>query len=551
VKEAIVFKNMRIGTRISISSAAMLALVALIAMIAYSAMNGAFQVDSRLADDGHRLRAHILGCRRFEKDNWLNIGDAEKEAEYARKWIEERDQVLARLGDADKVAVAARDKELLDVMRREFTGYTVGYQQVRDAVGAGDIRNARDANLALIPFKDVIHRMEEASATFAAEHSRRMEQLGEHTGRLVVVILVLAASVVLLGAFSSWLLTRSVTRPVAEMETVARRIAAGDLRGAAAPVERRDELGQLQAVIAEMVRKLGQVIGEVRAGADAVATASAHVSASSQSLSKGTSEQAASVEETTSSLEQMSGSITQNAENGRLTEQMSQKGARDAEEAAQAVRKSTEALKSIVEKITIVEEIAYQTNLLALNAAIEAARAGEHGLGFAVVAQEVRRLAERSQSAAKGISSLAAGSVEVADRSAQLLDELVASAKKSTELVQEVSAASTEQAGGVAQMNRAVLQVDQVTQQNASAAEELASTAEELNAQAESLQQAVSFFRVDEAALAPRPAPALPRPAATPLGSLASLGIGVRRRNGDARALGDAPSAADDDFRRY
>jgi methyl-accepting chemotaxis protein len=238
------------------------------------------------------------------------------------------------------------------------------------------------------------------------------------------------------------------------------------------------------------------VIGEVWTGANSLSSASAQVSSTAQALSQGTSEQAASVEETTSSLEEMSASVTQNADNSRQTEQTAVKGADDANESARAVGETLRAMTAITEKISIIEEIAYQTNLLALNAAIEAARAGEHGKGFAVVATEVRKLAERSQSAAKEIGDLASSSVKVAERSGQLLKDLVPGIRKTAELVQEVAAASREQATGVAQINKAMTKVDQVTQRNASASEELASTAEEMASQAEALQDVVSFFRV-------------------------------------------------------
>ncbi|REG29752.1 methyl-accepting chemotaxis protein [Archangium gephyra] len=290
-----------------------------------------------------------------------------------------------------------------------------------------------------------------------------------------------------LGLLLSVLIARVISRPLNEAVTVADRIAEGDLT-VRITAETQDETGRLLGALERMVRKLAQVIGEVREGASALASASSQVSSSSQSLSQGTSEQASSVEETTSSLEQMTASITQNRGHGRQMEEMAVQGAKDAEEGGRAVKETVAAMGSIAEKISIIEEIAYQTNLLALNAAIEAARAGEHGKGFAVVATEVRKLAERSRTAAKEISGLATSSVKVATRSGQLLEESYT----------EVVAASAEQTSGVAQMNKAMQHVDQVTQRNASASEELASTAEELSSQAEALSQLVSFFRMVE-----------------------------------------------------
>jgi methyl-accepting chemotaxis protein len=251
-----------------------------------------------------------------------------------------------------------------------------------------------------------------------------------------------------------------------------------------------------------------------------VLSASGQVSSSAQVVSQGTSEQAASVEETTSSLEQMSASITQNAENSRQMEHMALQGAKDAEESAASVKETMLAMQAIAEKVSIVEEIAYQTNLLALNAAIEAARAGDHGRGFAVVATEVRKLAERSQAAAKEIGGLAGSCVRLAERSEALLEQLVPSIRKTTDLVQEVAAASAEQSSGVSQINRALAQVDHVTQRNASSAEELSSTAEEMASQAdamrqqaeavlkqaESLHRLMAFFKIGAGAESPAPA---------------------------------------------
>ncbi len=226
-------------------------------------------------------------------------------------------------------------------------------------------------------------------------------------------------------------------------------------------------------------------------------------------------------------------------------------GAKDGEHSGQAVLETVAAMQSIAEKISIIEEIAYQTNLLALNAAIEAARAGEHGKGFAVVATEVRKLAERSQAAAKEISRLAGTSVKVAERSGQLLVALVPSIRKTAELVQEVAATTSEQASGVVQMNRAMAQVDQVTQRNASAAEELSSTAEEMASQAEALQELISFFRIASRdgrpareLPAPRPRPQAPgRPAPLAADSGVPAVLGGARWNLEPNGCNSSPSS--------
>jgi methyl-accepting chemotaxis protein len=345
--------------------------------------------------------------------------------------------------------------------------------------------NASNAKLnALV---DIIREGAQAAAANADQ---------SYVSARVWIIGVLLGSAVF-GLLLCLLLARMISKPLAHAVGVADRIAEGDLT-VRIEVTAEDETGRLLGAMQRMVHKLAEVIGEVREGSNALASASSQVSSSSQSLSQGTSEQASSVEETTSSLEQMTASIGQNRDHGRQMEQMAVQGARDAEEGGKAVKETVEAMGSIAQKISIIEEIAYQTNLLALNAAIEAARAGEHGKGFAVVATEVRKLAERSQTAAREISGLATSSVKVATRSGELLGELVPSIRKTADLVQEVVAASAEQASGVSQMNKAMQHVDQVTQRNASAAEELASTSEELSAQAEALLHLVSFFRVGE-----------------------------------------------------
>ncbi len=247
-----------------------------------------------------------------------------------------------------------------------------------------------------------------------------------------------------------------------------------------------------------MIEKLSYVIAEVRGAANNIASASDQVSATAQSISQATNEQAASVEETSASVEQIGASINQNTDNSRVTDGIAAKTAKDANEGGAAVKDTVVAMKSIADKISIIDDIAYQTNLLALNAAIEAARAGEHGKGFAVVAAEVRKLAERSQVAAQEIGEVAKSSVSLAERAGDLLDEIVPNINKTSDLVQEIYAASEEQSSGASQITAAMNQLSQATQQNASSSEELAATAEEMSGQAEQLQQLIAFFKVGE-----------------------------------------------------
>jgi methyl-accepting chemotaxis protein len=290
---------------------------------------------------------------------------------------------------------------------------------------------------------------------------------------------------------------RMIGGPLSKVVTHLQYVAGGDLTRKL-EVDGRDELGQIGHALNQTLETIRGVISEVRRSATQTAEASRHLAAGSEQISSGAGEQAASVQESMSSLEHMNVSITRNAENSLQTEKMALEGSRDAEESGVTVAAAAMAMRDIAEKVSIIEEIAYKTNLLALNAAIEAAQAGEHGKGFAVVAAEVRKLAERSRVAAREIAGAVSSSVQVAERSGRLMAELVPAIRKTADLVQEVAAASREQAFGVDQINKAMRKVDHVTRRNASASEELASTAEKLASEADALQQLVSFFRLDE-----------------------------------------------------
>jgi methyl-accepting chemotaxis protein len=405
-------------------------------------------------------------------------------------------------------------------------------------------------------FARAMRAMQEMETLQRGRIEASMAKVAATNDRLVraslALLLVAVAIVVLLGRLT----VRTISQPLDRAATLLDEIARGNLTHKEIRVETTDEIGRLLTACDTMSRRLAQTIGEVRSSAEALSGASAQVSSSARALSQGTSEQAASVEETTASLEEMSASITQNAENSRQSEQMATKGARDTDESGRAVAATVEAMRTIAGKVSIIEEIAYQTNLLALNAAIEAARAGEHGKGFAVVATEVRKLAERSQTAATEISAMASSSVKTAERCGELLTELAPSIRKTTELVQEVAAASREQAAGVTQINKAMGQMDSVTQRNAAASEELASTAEELAARAETLQQLMAFFRVDQAHLGTatvRPPVAAPlggyNPHPSPAGRPQPIGGRLARAmNGNGARHG---AASDDDFTSF
>jgi methyl-accepting chemotaxis protein len=342
---------------------------------------------------------------------------------------------------------------------------------------------------------------------------------------------------------------------------LADQISNGDLTVQPKPLSDKDTLG---LSLLSMVERLRGVVADALAAGDNVSSGSQQLSSGSEQLSQGATEQASSAEEASASMEEMASNIKQNADNAAQTEKIARQSAKDAEASGEAVNKAVTAMRTIAEKISIVQEIARQTDLLALNAAVEAARAGEHGKGFAVVASEVRKLAERSQAAAAEISGLSGETVSVATEAGAMLSRLVPDIRKTAELVSEISAACREQDIGASQINEAIQQLDKVTQQNAGASEEMSSTSEELAAQAEELQASIAFFKVDNTGgkktlasrsqpmRAPSKSPAPARPTAKTPASKANNTVASQQARAKGFALDLAmggPDSDDQDFK--
>ena len=500
------WRNMRVGTRLTLSFGVIVALLVGVAALGRwgfreitATADRILSTDAALAEHSARARANIVGLRRYEKDIFLNIGSPDLRASYLAKWNDQRARLAARLADLKKVATREEDLSVLRSMDLNLAAYEAGMQVVVAQIQGGSITSAEQANAAIDERKDEIRVLEEAARSLAEVGISRMgasrpaiavRASEVWTTMLLLVVLAIGASVV-----TSVALTRSITGPLLNVSAVASRIAAGDLPSTV-EVTQSDEAGDLQRAMREMVTTLSQIIREVTAGAALLSGAAEQVASSSVTLSQGTAEQAASLEETTASLDQILGEASRNAESGVEMVSTAARLSEEARETGSAVVDAAAAIRLIADKSSIVEELAYQTNLLALNAAIEAARAGEHGRGFAVVASEVRRLAERSQAAAKEIRGLTSSSVSLAERSGARLSDLVQAIQRTEALAGDVASGSREQSASVREISTALEQLGQVTQRTAAAAEELSSTAEEVSSQSQALRELVGFFRV-------------------------------------------------------
>ena len=502
------FKNMRIGTRLGLGFGFITVILIVIAYFGLTRMEILNDRIVELTENRYKktvvanaITDHINEQARFIRNVLLFKDDPESARQELKKIFEARDKINGYLEELHKTVDTEQGKVLLQRVVSTRGEYITSINRVLKFAEEARYDPAVDALLTEARPKQAA--LFGAVKELVEFQGRLMDQSAEQSNADYVtarnLVLTMSGAAIVMAILIAFVATRSVTRPLNRAVEVANSLSAGDLT-IEVEVNSKDETGKLLAAMRDSLQRLNQMMADIRSTAETLSSASEEVSATARSMAQATNEQAASVEETAATLEQASASINRNTENARVTDSIASKAAEDATQGGKAVEQTVAAMKSIADKIGIIDDIAYQTNLLALNAAIEAARAGEHGKGFAVVAAEVRKLAERSQVAAQEISEVAANSVEVAEQAGALLKEIVPSINKTSELVQEIAAASAEQSEGAAQISTAMNQLNQITQQNASSSEELASTAEELSSQAQQLQQTVEFFKLKRSA---------------------------------------------------
>ena len=435
----------------------------------------------RKANDATQMTVWFLEVRKNEKE--LIISGEERYLEAVNTDIEKililAQDLRSRFTFEENVRQIDETLAAVRAYHTLFTTY-VGLMQQQEAGEQQMVLNARE--------------VQEICDKALSEQKRIMEQQIVQANTIMFSGTGLALAI---GLFLAARLSLTLKRSFALAIHIITNIANGDLTENIS-VGRQDEIGQFLSAMQHMSEKLAMVLFEVKKSAGIVATGSKQLSSSSQDMSRGTSEQATSSEEVSASMEEMAANIRQNAENAWHTEKIALKSAQDARESEHAVANTVLAMQKISQKIEIVDDIARQTTLLSLNATIEAARAGERGKGFAVVASEVRSLAEHSRTAAKEIGELSQSGVLIAENAGTMLNRLVSDIQKTASLVQEISAASKEQASGGNQINQSIQQLDRVTQQQASISEEVAVTSGELTTQAETLRQSIEFFNTGE-----------------------------------------------------
>ena len=539
------FNDFRIGARLGSAFAALLVLMVAVIGSALWQLERIAEAKTMMNETNHKSRLAKDWLQGIATNSVRTIAKA-KSSDPAdeQRYDGEMKAVSAEVSKVQKELEALVKSDKGKALMAAVAEQRKHYSAIRDeafrrkaAQGADAAFTAFVADKMMPAMKAYITSVEDVVAfqdQLFTDANSRIDAVYAEAWRLLVGLGLFALAC---GAVFGVLLTRGITRPLARAVGLAQQVAAGDLT-ARIEVSSRDEVGELLAALKRMNENLLKTVTEVRAGTETIVTASQQIASGNLDLSSRTEEQASSLEETASSMEELTSTVRQNADNAReantLARSASEVAVRGGEVVSQVVvtmASINESSKKIGDIIAVIDGIAFQTNILALNAAVEAARAGEQGRGFAVVASEVRNLAQRSAAAAKEIRGLITDSVAKVDAGGQLvqqagatMDEIVQGITRVTDIMSEIASASAEQTMGIEQVNAAITQMDDVTQQNAALVEEAAAAAASLEEQAATLSQLVSTFKVDAASAAPAPSAHPARTPARPLLASASWG---------------------------
>jgi len=531
------FKDIKISVRLAVCFAVLIGVMCLITGVGMKSLSSISKSSELVVEDRYakialavEIRDNVNGAARNLRNALLGR-NLEEATRYLDRSAANSARTTEALGKIEKMLSMARGREFFKAIQDARAAYNTPRDKLREL-----IKQQKKEQATEVLFNEVIPAQDkyfEVLDQFVAFQKSLMEQSvvesRDITRSAIVMMLGLSGAAIVLCIIAAWLVTRSITRPLNEAVSVASAVAAGDLTVQIGATS-KDETGTLLAALKSMNDSLHRIVSEVRQGSDTINTASAEIATGNLDLSSRTEEQAGALEETASSMEELTSTVKQNADNARqanslaaTASEVAVQGGSVVGQVVQTMAEINEASRKIVDIISVIDGIAFQTNILALNAAVEAARAGEQGRGFAVVASEVRTLAQRSASAAKEIKALIDDSVSRVDNGSRLVEqagatmtEVVASVRRVTDVVAEISAASHEQSDGIEQINHAITQMDEVTQQNAALVEQAAAAAQSLQEQSARLSETVSVFKLSSHEAARATAPRKPAPHAAP-----------------------------------
>ena len=522
--------NFSVGARLGASFGAILLITALIAATGMWRIASLQSASERVATQEIEQQTLVEDWASDIRLNWVRteaflkaidrdyMDKLTADTQATAKGMEAKVKRIEALVQGDKA------KGLLAAIATARQAYNDKLNEIRELHRGGEPNVPALVDKDLRPLADkYLQSLDDLRKTMAAQLAESQADTSTLAKASQVLLGVGTLVAVALGALMGLTVTRSIVRPLQQGQQAAESIADGDLTH---PITAsgNDETGQLLQALSTMQSRLATIVGNVRYSAEGVATASAEIASGNNDLSARTEQQASALEETAASMEELGSTVRQNADNARTANQLAMSASTVAQQGGDVVAEVVDTMKGINDSsrkiadiISVIDGIAFQTNILALNAAVEAARAGEQGRGFAVVAGEVRSLAQRSAEAAKEIKGLIGTSVERVERGTALVDkagatmtEVVSAIRRVTDIMGEISAASSEQSQGVSQVGEAITQMDQATQQNAALVEQSAAAADSLKTQAGQLVDAVAVFRLSDNATrhnSPAPAP--------------------------------------------